>query len=91
MLAAVPSSNPELPPCPLCGGTLESSSRDTWCVDCGDKEIDVGSRWYDGRGIVEVLSSFPDRHGIPYCVVQHSRGNPRVVSQGLMLREWALR
>ncbi len=90
MLAVVPAHDP-LPPCPLCGGTLDSDARDTWCMDCGNKEIEVGTRWYDGRGIVEVLSSFPDRHGIPYCVVQHSRGNPRVVSQGLMLRQWERR
>jgi hypothetical protein len=76
--------------CPVCrtGKLIPSERGDTYCHACGDKLIQEGSCWYDGRGVVRVFASFLDRHAIPYCAVQHRRGAPRLVSQGQMLRQW---
>lgn len=78
--------------CPMClSGKLATNSRDTFCLSCGDKLVPEGSTWFDGHGVVQVIASFLDRKALPYCVVQHRNGVPRVVSQGLMLREWQCR
>lgn len=78
--------------CPIClTGEMVQTSRDTFCMACGDDLLQPGSCWFDGRGVVRVMASFLDRHGLPYAVVQARRGNPRIVSQGMMLREWQLR
>lgn len=60
-------------------------------MSCGDTLVEVGRCWFDGRGVVQVQSVFLDRRGFPYVVVQARHGNPRLVSQALMLREWQLR
>jgi hypothetical protein len=76
--------------CQICltGVLVDGARGDGFCESCPDVLVREGSCWFDGRGIVRVQVAFLDRHGTPYCVVQHRQGAPRLVSQGLMFREW---
>ncbi len=59
-------------PCPECGGTLDSSGRETHCTDCAlvveEDQVDRGPEWrsYNREG--------QKRTGAPRTVTRHDRG-----------------